>query len=61
MDCNADGSNHLKALTCILPKNHQESFWYGMEYMGGSTNRAGKQATGLWGNWIQTDDMNWNG
>jgi hypothetical protein len=38
-----------------------ESFWYGMQYMSGSMNRAGKQATGLWGPWIQSDDMNWNG
>ena len=22
---------------------------------------SGKQATGLWGPWIQTDTMNWNG
>ena len=38
-----------------------ESFWFGMQYMGGSANQAGKQAAGQWGNWIQTDDMNWNG
>jgi hypothetical protein len=38
-----------------------EGFWYGMQYMAGSMNRAGKQAAGLWGPWIQSDDMNWNG
>ena len=38
-----------------------EAFWFGMQYMAGSMNRAGKQATGLWGPWIQSDDMNWNG
>ena len=38
-----------------------ESFWYGMQYMAGCMNRPGKQATGLWGPWIQTDEMNWNG
>ena len=38
-----------------------EGFWFGMQYMAGSMNRAGKQATGLWGPWIQSDDMNWNG
>jgi hypothetical protein len=38
-----------------------EAFWFGMQYMAGSMNRAGKQATGLWGPWIQTDDMNWSG
>jgi hypothetical protein len=38
-----------------------EGFWYGMQYMSGSQNRAGKQATGLWGPWIQSDEMNWSG
>lgn len=38
-----------------------EGFWYGMNYIAGMQNRAGKQATGLWGPWIQTDTMNWNG
>ena len=31
-----------------------------MQYMAGSMNRAGKQATGLWGPWIQSDTMNWS-
>ena len=38
-----------------------EGFWYGMIYMSGCMNREGKQATGLWGPWIQADNMNWNG
>jgi hypothetical protein len=38
-----------------------EGFWYGMNYMAGMQNRAGKQATGLWGPWIQADTMNWSG
>ena len=38
-----------------------EGFWYGMNYMAAMQNRAGKQAAGLWGPWIQSDTMNWNG
>ena len=38
-----------------------EAFWYGMQYMSGSSSRPGKQAPGLWGPWIQGDTMNWNG
>ena len=38
-----------------------EGFWYGMQYLSGMQNAPGKQASGLWGPFIQTDTMNWNG
>ena len=38
-----------------------ESYWYGMQYMLGSTARPGKVAPGLWGVWAVTDAPAWNG
>ena len=38
-----------------------EGFWYGMQYLLGSTARSGKVAPGLWGVWTVVDAPNWNG
>lgn len=38
-----------------------EAYWYGMQYMLGSTARPGKVAPGLWGVWAVTDSSAWNG
>ena len=56
-------SSYWNASSVSLGPDRQllEGFWYGMNYMAGMQNRAGKQATGLWGPWIQADTMNWNG
>ena len=44
------------------PKRQRlEGFWYGMQYLSGMQNAPGKPASGLWGPFIQTDTMNWNG
>ena len=38
-----------------------ESFWYGSQYLLGSTTRLGAIPPGLWGVWALTDSIGWNG
>jgi hypothetical protein len=38
-----------------------ESYWYGAQYILACSNREGKIAPGLWGNWITTDYVEWFG
>ncbi|GAB3976409.1 hypothetical protein GCM10029978_063210 [Actinoallomurus acanthiterrae] len=38
-----------------------EKFYYGGQYVLGSSARTGSNAPGLWGNWITTDTAAWHG
>jgi hypothetical protein len=38
-----------------------EKRWYAALYVMGSCSRPGKVAPGLWGNWLTTDQPNWQG
>ena len=46
-----------------LGQNRQllEGFWYGAQYLLGSTARAGRVPPGLWGVYNFVDDCGWNG
>ncbi len=44
-----------------IPDKIIEKHWYAALYTMGSCSREGKVAPGLWGNWVTTDQPNWNG
>jgi hypothetical protein len=44
-----------------IPDKEIEKRWYGALYVMGSCSRPGKVAPGLWGNWLTTDQPNWQG
>lgn len=44
-----------------IPDKELEKHWYGALYVLGSCSRPGKVAPGLWGNWVTTDNPNWQG
>lgn len=44
-----------------IPDKEIEKRWYASLYVMGSCSRAGQVAPGLWGNWLTTDDPNWQG
>ena len=44
-----------------IPDQEIEKRWYAALYVMGSCSRAGKVAPGLWGNWLTTDQPNWQG
>lgn len=56
-------ASHWNRSAVILDDSRSllESYWYGMQYMLGSTARPGKVAPGLWGVWAVTDAPAWNG
>ena len=48
--------------SCIeIPDPEIERHWYAALYVLGSCSRPGKVAPGLWGNWLTTDQPNWQG
>jgi hypothetical protein len=44
-----------------IPDKEIEKRWYAALYVIGSCSRPGKIAPGLWGNWLTTDQPNWQG
>jgi alpha-L-fucosidase 2 len=44
-----------------IPDQEIERRWYAALYVMGSCSRSGKVAPGLWGNWLTTDQPNWQG
>lgn len=44
-----------------IPDQEIEKRWYAALYVMGSCSRPGKVAPGLWGNWLTTDQPNWQG
>jgi hypothetical protein len=44
-----------------IPDKEIEKRWYSALYVMGSCSRPGKVAPGLWGNWLTTDQPNWQG
>lgn len=44
-----------------IPDKEIEKRWYAALYVMGSCSRPGKAAPGLWGNWLTTDQPNWQG
>jgi alpha-L-fucosidase 2 len=44
-----------------IPDKEIEKHWYAALYVMGSCSRPGKVAPGLWGNWLTTDEPNWQG
>jgi alpha-L-fucosidase 2 len=44
-----------------IPDKEIEKRWYGALYVMGSCSQPGKVAPGLWGNWLTTDNPNWQG
>jgi hypothetical protein len=44
-----------------IPDKEIEKRWYGALYAMGCCSRPDKVAPGLWGNWVTTDQPNWQG
>lgn len=44
-----------------IPDQEIEKRWYAALYVMGSCSRPGKVPPGLWGNWLTTDQPNWQG
>jgi len=44
-----------------IPDKEIEKRWYAALYTMASCSREGKVAPGLWGNWLTTDNPNWQG
>lgn len=44
-----------------IPDKEIEKRWYAALYVMGSCSRPGEVAPGLWGNWVTTDNPNWQG
>ncbi len=44
-----------------IPDKRLEAWWYGSLYVLASCSRAGHVAPGLWGNWITSTRMGWQG
>jgi len=44
-----------------IPNKTLEDWWYGSLYVLASCSRAGHVAPGLWGNWITSTHMGWQG
>jgi hypothetical protein len=44
-----------------IPDKEIEKRWYAALYVMASCSRPGEVAPGLWGNWVTTDDANWQG
>jgi hypothetical protein len=56
-------SSYWSASEIYLGRNRQllEAFWYGAQYLLGSTARAGRVPPGLWGVYNFVDNCGWNG
>ena len=44
-----------------IPDKEIEKRWYAALYVMASGSRPGEVAPGLWGNWVTTDEANWQG
>ena len=54
-------SNFWSRSFIVIPDKEIEKRWYAALYVMGSCSRPGKVAPGLWGNWLTTDQPNWQG
>lgn len=45
----------------VIPNKTIQSWWYGSLYLLASCSRTGNVAPGLWGNWITSPFMGWQG